>query len=512
MNWMRTCRITALLCLMVFGGCGSSNNVSVSGEGEACTKTSDCRSGLKCRDATCHNESPSEDVVVGDSQDLLDAKATPELIDVSLATDVLLLDGIKEVGDEVASGDVQWKEAGDVGSWEDAKDIHADLDSSEVAGTWEIVGATMCWDRTYGGSQEDEGRAVQQTTDGGYIMAGLTESGVVGKSDAWVVKVDSAGGIEWDAKYGGPGWDLANSVQQTAAGGYVVAGYTENDATDSSDAFVVKLAGSGSVEWSKAFDRIGKSDWAESIQQTSDGGYIVAGLTTSDSGADDNMWVLKLDPNGEVEWDSVQGEDGDDTASSVRQTIDGGYIVAGSKGNIDTGESDAWLLKLKNDGSIEWDATYGGSYSHDAISVRQTTDAGYVVAGETLLTGFSGSDLWVLKVDLQGEVEWDKSYGGANDDIGWSVKQTVTGSYVVVGSTKKEVAGSWDRDLWVLWLNDEGNIEWDVTYGGSSDDAGYFIQQTSDHHYLVAGYTKSKGAGNNDVWIMKIATNDSNCD
>jgi hypothetical protein len=288
--------------------------------------------------------------------------------------------------------------------------------------------AELVWQKCLGGSDYDEAYSIQQTPDGGYIVAGYTwsndgdVSGNHGRWDYWLVKLDGSGNIIWQKCLGGGHDEEAYSVQQTADGGYIVAGYSKSNDGDVSgnhgldDYWVVRLDGSGNIIWQKCLGG-SRDEEAYSVQQTADGGYIVAGWTFSDDGdvsgwhGQFDYWVVKLDGSGNIIWQKCLGGINQEDAHSVQQTADGGYIVVGSTWSNDGdvsgnhGYSDYWLVKLDGSGNIDWQKCLGGSSRDIASSVKQTTDGRYVVAGYTYsnLTGDVGHnhgsiDYWVAKL------------------------------------------------------------------------------------------------------------------
>ncbi len=312
----------------------------------------------------------------------------------------------------------------------------------------------------------------------------------------------------WSAFYGGPHNDGAYSIQQTSDGGYIVAGDTESFGAGDEDIWVLKLGPDGTVEWQKTYGG-GDLDRAYSIQQTGDGGYIVTGETNSfGAGKDDigvkkeDIWVLKLRPDGDVEWQKTYGGSNVDQPYSIQQTGDGGYIVAGYTESFGAGVADLWVLKLRPDGSVEWQKTYGGDDQDWGYSIRQTGDGGYVVTGGTWSFGAGNVDFWVLKLRPDGTVEWQKTYGGVDSDRPFSIQQTGDGGYIVAGETWSFYAG--EGDAWVLKLEPDGTVEWQKTYGGGSYDNTHFIRQTDDGGYIAAGYTASFGAELPDLWVLKL--------
>ena len=356
------------------------------------------------------------------------------------------------------------------------------------------------WAATYGGDKDDRAN-IQQTSDGGYIMAGETESFGAGKGDLWVLKLRLDGTIDWQKTYGGASSDWANFVQQTSDGGYILAGATDSFGAGRGNLWVLKLRPDGTVEWQKTYGGV-SSDWAFSVQQTRDGGYIVAGSTYSFGAGKGDLWVLKLRPDGTVEWQKTYGGDYMDIAGIVQQTSDGGYIVPGATKSFGAGGGDLWVLKLRPDGTVEWQKTYGGDSKDWTLFVHQTSDGGYVVAGGTSSFGAGGGDLWVLKLGPDGTIGWQKTYGGNHDDGGGIIQQANDGGYIVAGGTESFGAG--DRDLWILKLRADGTVEWQKTYGGNHDDGGGIIQQANDGGYIVSGTTESFGAGKRDIWVLRL--------
>jgi len=348
------------------------------------------------------------------------------------------------------------------------------------------------WARTYGGFSTEHAYSIQQTSDGGYIVAGETHSFGAGDQDFWVLKLSSTGAIEWQRTYGGNSWDWPYSIQQTSDGGYIVAGITYSFGAGNTDIWILKLFSTGAIEWQRTYGG-SEDDWAHSIQQTSDGGYIVVGFTCSFGFVWEEVWVLKLYSDGSIEWQRTYGGSYNDAAYFILQTSDGGYIVAGETQSYGAGNTDIWILKLYSDGSIEWQRTYGGSYNDAARSIQQTSDGSYIVAGYTESFGPS-IDIWILKLNSNGTtIEWQHSYGGSDYEQARSIRQTIDGGYVVVGDTLSFGAGI--EDIWILKLNPDGTtIEWQRTYGGSNNERAYSILQTSDEGYVVAGQTYSFGS------------------
>jgi hypothetical protein len=407
------------------------------------------------------------------------------------------------------------------------------------------------WQKSIGGSAVEEAKSIQQTTDGGYILTGYTESnngnvtGNQGNSDYWVVKLSVIGTIQWQKTLGGTGDDYAQSIQQTTDGGYIVAGYTNsNDGNvtgnhGNNDYWVVKLSAAGAIEWQKTLGGA-QNDLAHSIQQTSDGGYIVAGHTNSNNGdvtgnhGGVDYWIVKLSVSGTILWQKTLGGTVNDFAISIQQTTDGGYIVAGYAASIDgdvtglQGGFDYWVVKLTATATKEWEKTAGGSSTDIALSITQTNDAGYIVAGVTRSNdgdvtgnyGGFGYDSWIVKLSSTGTIQWAKTMGGTNDDVIWSIKQMEDGTYIAGGFTASndgDVSGNHGGyDVWVVKLTTTGNILWQKMLGGTGSDGALSIQQTSDGGYIAAGSSSwangdvTENQGSNDYWVVKLATDSLN--
>jgi hypothetical protein len=357
--------------------------------------------------------------------------------------------------------------------------------------------------RTYGGTGGEDAYSVRQTSDGGYIVAGHTYSFGAGGYDFFLIKTDANGNIQWAKTYGGTILDVARSVQQTSDGGYIVAGHTLSFGAGSYDIFIIKTDASGNIIWDKTYGGT-NDDHAYSVQQTSDGGYIVAGTTWSFGAGGYDAFLVKTDANGNIIWAKTYGGGSFDGAYFVRQTSDGGYIVAGWTFSFGGG-SNIFLIKTDASGNIIWAKTYGGTGDDWGSSVQQTSDGGYIVAGHTLSFGAGSYDIFIIKTDANGNVQWAKTYGGTSEDNAYSVQQTSDGGYIVAGRTFSFGAGWYD--IFLIKTDASGNVQWAKTYGGTDIDWANSVQQTSDGGYIVAGYTASFGAGGGDIFLIKTDAN-----
>jgi hypothetical protein len=361
------------------------------------------------------------------------------------------------------------------------------------------------WSKTFGGLGDDFGESVQQTSDGGYVIAGSTKSSTTsngtGGEDVWLIKTDSNGNKVWDKTFGGNSDDEGMSVRQTSDGGYILVGGTSSYGAGGWDVWLIKTDSNGNKVWDKTFG--GNSDDAGmSVQQTSDGGYIVVGYTSSYGAGGEDVWLIKTDSKGNKVWDKTFGGTSDDAGTSVQQTSDGGYIVVGGTSSYGAGGLDVWLIKTDFNGNKVWDKTFGGNYDDAGMSVRQTSDGWYIVVGHTSSYGAGSNDVWLIKTDSNGNRVWDKTFGGNSPEMGMSVQQTSDGGYVIAGFAMSYATSG--IDVWLIKTDSNGNKVWDRTFGGTSADHGWSVQQTSDGGYVIAGFTMSYGAGGVDVWLIKL--------
>jgi len=358
------------------------------------------------------------------------------------------------------------------------------------------------WSRTYGGASEEIAWSIIQTSDGGYAIAGYTSSFGAGSVDFWLVKTDWTGDMQWNKTYGGTNIDGAKSVVQTNDDGYAIIGHTYSFGAGNGDSWLVKTDASGNMEWNRTYGGTGYDD-AYSIVQTDDGGYTIAGFTESFGAGSWDAWLIKVDEYGNMEWNQTYGGTNRDPARHLVHTCDGGYAISGYTESFGAGISDAWLVKVDADGNMEWNQTYGGTNRDEAFPLVQTVDGGYALAGGTDSFGAGSRDIWLVRTDANGNMEWNKTYGGANFDFARSIVQTEDGGYVIAGETHSFGAGS--RDAWLVKTDVSGNMEWNQTYGGTGRDEARSLLQTGDGGYALASITQSFGAGDWDFWLIKLA-------
>ena len=331
------------------------------------------------------------------------------------------------------------------------------------------------WQKTFGGTNDDAATSIKQTLDGGYIVSGytLSNNGDVtnnrGSTDGWIVKLSNNGNLEWQKTIGGTGIDFAKDILQNTDNSYIVCGWTSSNNGDvtvnqgSFDLWIIKLSNTGNIIWQKTFGGNG-SDYARNIQKTTDGGYIIAGSSNSTNGnvtgnqGEADMWIVKLSSIGNIEWQKSYGGTKGDRAHSIKQTSDGKYIVVGqtlsSNGDVVgfQGLVDAWVLKLSNSGTIDWQKTIGTVAVEYAQDVQLTSDGNYIIAGASQSQLDNAGQYTITKLTSSGAIEWQGSYNGPDDDLPHSIKQTIDGGYIIAGRSKFNLNNNSDYDFWIVKL------------------------------------------------------------
>ncbi len=412
-----------------------------------------------------------------------------------------------------------------------------------LAGSINAQAPVIQWQKTFGGTADDDGGSIQLTADGGYIIAGRTTSnngdvsGNHGGIDWWVVKTDVLGNIQWQKTLGGGADDIAYHVIQTADGGYAVAGWTESSDGDvtgyqgNKDCWVVKLSSAGAIEWEQSLGGTSEEEFRY-ITQTADGGYACSGWSRSNNGDVSGLkgvrdaWLVKLDANGTLVWQKMLGGFSDDRGYTVEQTSNDGYILSAlsnsSNGDVsaNNGGFDYWLVKTDSVGTIEWENNYGGSGAEDMRGAIETADGGYIITGYTAsndvdVTGFNGvNDMWIVKVDNLGAIQWTNALGGTATDRGSQIIQTTDGGYLASGftnSTDGDVTGfqGGAGDYWMVKLTSAGVLDWQKTLGGTGFDQGGRVVEITNG-FIMAGSSSSNDGdvtnnkGGEDIWVVKL--------
>ncbi|HAD12584.1 MAG TPA: secretion protein, partial [Saprospirales bacterium] len=361
--------------------------------------------------------------------------------------------------------------------------------------------------------------------------------GKYGAIDIWLVRLDASGNLVWKQNYGGLEDDRAYGLKPTIEGGWIMAGQTRSNSIDVSgnhgdfDAWVVNLDSLGNIIWQKC---LGGSDNDEAwdVVQSPDGGFVVVGTSSSSDGdlsvnyGSDDVWVVKLDAAGSLLWQRSFGGSESDEGRVISNTDDGGFIIAGRTSSVDghitqtQGGMDFWVVKLNFEGKKEWDKNFGGTGIDFADDVHQTKDGGFIITGVTRsnnghATGSHGLyDVLVVKTDKDGEVEWTKVLGGSNDDYGRSIIQTQDDGYAVCGQVQSSdgdaIGNDGGADAWVVKLSPSGELQWQKSMGGTQDEHFYTLAETPEGALILAGNARSTNGdvtgvhGSVDYWVVKL--------
>lgn len=365
------------------------------------------------------------------------------------------------------------------------------------------------WKKTYGGTNIDIGSHVIQTSDGGYAVTGYTRSfGTMSGRNVLLLRTDSAGNQISIGGYGGNSDEEGYGIVQTPDGGFVIAGYTSSFGSGMKDVVLLKINSSGVQEWLRVFGGSNDEE-AYSLKLLPDGGFILAGATSSFGAGGRDIYLIRTDANGFLVWAKTLGGLSSDGAWSVDLTYDGGFIITGWTFSYGPGYvGNTWLVKTDSLGNQKWHKYFGGADVDRGYCVQQTSDKGYIVTGYTASSGSGLDDLYLIKTDSLGNEIWSKTFGGSGRDYGNYVTEMSNGGFIITGYTLSYGAGS--EDLWLLKIDANGNKIWDTTYGGAQSDIGNCIKKTSDGGYIIAGYTLSSGAGVQDIWLIKTAPEQTN--
>jgi len=352
------------------------------------------------------------------------------------------------------------------------------------------VCALAGWERTYGTINYEAGRAVKETSDGGFVVVGSYSLGPGPTYDVYVIKTDGNGNLLWSRTYGGSEEDAAFDLVLTDSDEIVIAATTRSfTPSEGSHPYVLKLNDRGDTLWSRMYDSpCGES--SNSIDETFDGGYIIAGHRGC--GPDQDSYLMKINSFGDTLWTNTY--DGGlilDELYSVTKTPDGGYIACGMSDNGSPWLYCPYAMKADSLGEFEWERIWGEYLGGSEFrSVIRASDGGYILCGTGVL---------IAKIDELGDTVWTRYYGGSYCEIGYCVAPTFDGGYIICGVSLAYDTGN----VLLIKTNAIGDTIWTRILGGPRGDCGYCVAQTSDSGYIIAGYTYSFGAGDGDVYLIK---------
>jgi predicted secreted protein len=329
------------------------------------------------------------------------------------------------------------------------------------------------------------------------IQGRTTSSGGIHQNNLGLTDYTSG----WSKVSGGTGTDLPDgNIFQISDGGFIIAGRTTSFGAGGNDVWLVETDSTGNTEWNKTYGG-SLDDAAADMCKTTDGGYALAGYTNSFGVGGSDFWLIKTNATGNMQWNKTYGGTDSDQAFFVAQTSDGGYAITGNTNSSGAGGIDAWLVKTNANGDMQWNRTYGGVGNDQSVVVVQTSDGGYAIAGYTNSFGAGNNDFWLIKTDSTGAMLWNKTYGGTNIDTAFSMVLTSDGGFAISGRTVSFGAGG--SDIWLVKTDAAGNAQWNKTYGGVGTEYGLHMVYTSEGGYAIAGYTTSAGAGGADAYLVK---------
>lgn len=404
---------------------------------------------------------------------------------------------------------------------------------------------------TLGGSNNDSAQSVVNTDDGGYAILGYTQStngDIIDATDEsydyWVLKFSADNTLDFNKTYGGTNDDRGRHIIQTQDGGFAVLGFSfsaNGDVTQNEglqDYWLAKLDNQGNLLWQKSFG-YGGADYGISIIQTQDLGYIIIGVldVTASNGAGNvnrnnnkhaggDYWALKLDASGDLQWSRYFGGNFSDTPFGVVETQDNAYIIAGSSDSEDTdissniGTYDFWLVKISNTGDLIWEKSFGGTEIDEARAITTSADGNFIIAGDTrsndgnIANNNGAADLWLIKIDTNGNLLWEKTYGGTSFDVARAIHKTQDNGFLLAGSSRSNdgdvTENKGQNDAWIIKVDTDGHLQWQNTFGGSNIDFAYSIAELNDGSIIAVGDTASndgdiiENKGFTDLFLIKL--------
>ncbi len=360
----------------------------------------------------------------------------------------------------------------------------------------------ILWAQTFGGPNNDEAYDIIRTHDGGFVICGMTESKGFGGKDAWVIKLDPQGKLEWDKTYGEKGDEVANAIIQTSDNGYAIVGSTTSKGKGKRDIFFVKTDSMGNKLWEGIYGG-SKHDVGNDLIQTFDGNYAIVGSTKSIGSGNFDIWILKIDTKGGRIWRKSEGGRGADLGNSITEhPKDSSLIIGGTTFSNANGESDLWMIKINKEGRREWRKNYGSINKDLGNHLLLKSTGEYVFSGSTQPKGERYADYWVVQFTPESWDDWERTYGTAKDESATGACETTDGGTIVSGYTTSYGEGSYD--FWLMKFDKTGKQLWQETFGGPDEDRAYAVIATGSNECAVCGYTRSDGEGKRDFWVIYL--------
>ncbi|MEE9442184.1 MAG: T9SS type A sorting domain-containing protein [candidate division Zixibacteria bacterium] len=356
------------------------------------------------------------------------------------------------------------------------------------------------WAASYGGLYNDCGNSSVQMLNGDILILGSTYSFGAGEHDMYLVKTDSTGNLIWQKSFGGTGIEYGYDIVLTSDNGFALVGSTTSYGAGKRDIYLVKLDESGNELWSKTFGGI-ENDYGRSIRECGDNGLIICG-TTSSYGSNTDIYLIKTNSSGDSLWAKTYGGSAGETGASIRETSDNGFAIVGNTGSYGVGYCSIYLVRTDSLGDTLWTSSYGNDRADLGNTIEITNDKGYIIGGATVEDGDFYYNAYAVKLDSLGTVEWDSTYGGNYEDQFYSIQLTPDGGYIYGGST--EGSGSRKIDMFVIKVDGGGNTEWNAQYGGNQSDYCNSIIPDGGNDFHAIGYTYSSTNGGSDVYIVKL--------
>ncbi len=357
------------------------------------------------------------------------------------------------------------------------------------------------WAVTYDAGSVEKAYKARATGDGGFIICGSTRSPGPGDIDAYVVKTGPSGDVVWSGHYGGRYVEEVFDIAETPDGGYAAVGFTSTATAGYYDVYLLRLDETGDTLWTRTYG--GKDyDYGYALAVTPDGGFIIAGRTSSFGKGARAAYFIRTDAAGDTLWTRAHGGWGKDEAYAVVALPGGGYMAAGYTTSRGAGAGDVWLMKLDAAGDTVWTRTYGGELDERAEDIARTADKGFILAGRSNSFNPPYHDMYVVRVDARGDTLWTRTYGGPAADHAYSVSPTLDGGFIAAGYTKSASGGT---DAYVVRCDSAGDTLWTKAVGGEGSDCARSVEQTTGGAYVLSGYTFSMGSGDGDAFLAALA-------